>query len=113
MRTNDASRMLRILANQKRLLILYVLARHGEVSVSILAAEIDLGMSALSQHLAKLRGDGLVEARKEGHQVFYRVGSQSVARILDALMDLDLMPRSTNEMTKGKQAHGDSQYHGR
>ena len=110
---NDAAKMLRMLANQKRLLILCALARHEEIGVSELAHEIDLGMSSLSQHLAKLRADGLVEARKEGHQVFYRIGSHNAARILDVLKNMTMMPSpEKRNVKKGKLGHGDRQHNG-
>lgn len=85
---NEAAQMLRLLANEKRLLILCTLVIRGEASVSALAREVELGMSALSQHLAKLRADGLIEARKEAQQVFYRIGDPNAARLLKALKDI-------------------------
>ena len=84
----EAAAMLRLLANEKRLLILCMLAVNGEAMVSDIAAEVDLGMSALSQHLAKLRDDGLVEARKEQQMVFYRIADPDAAKILKVLKDI-------------------------
>lgn len=84
----EAAQMLRLLANEKRLLILCTLVIRGEASVSELAREVELGMSALSQHLAKLRADGLIEARKDGLQVFYRIGDPNAAKLLKALKDI-------------------------
>tara|TARA_R110000868_G_scaffold167895_7_gene402407 strand:+ start:4272 stop:4583 length:312 start_codon:yes stop_codon:yes gene_type:complete len=84
----DAARMMRLLANEKRLLILCTLVMRKEVNVGELAGEVDLGMSALSQHLAKLREDGLVEARKESQQVYYRISNPDAAKILKVLKDI-------------------------
>ncbi|WP_370690622.1 ArsR/SmtB family transcription factor [Parvibaculum sp.] len=84
----EAARMLRLLANEKRLLVLCALAVKGEASVSELAAEADLGMSALSQHLAKLREDGLVATRKEAQTVYYRIDDPDAAKILKTLKDI-------------------------
>jgi CRISPR locus-related DNA-binding protein len=84
----EAARMLKLLANEKRLLILCTLAAQGEASVSEIAEEVGLGMSALSQHLAKLREDGLVEARKEAQMVFYRIADPDAAKILKVLKDI-------------------------
>ena len=110
---NDAAKMLRMLANQKRLLILCALARYEEIGVSELAHEIDLGMSSLSQHLAKLRADGLVVTRKEGHQVFYRIGSRDVARILDVLKSMKIpLLADKRDLKKGKPVHGHRQHNG-
>ncbi len=85
---SEAAQMLRLLANEKRLLILCTLAMRGEASVSALAQEVGLGMSALSQHLAKLRVDGLIEARKDAQQVFYRIGDPNAAKLLKVLKDI-------------------------
>lgn len=84
----EAARMLRLLANEKRLLILCSLVAKGEASVTEIAAEVELGMSALSQHLAKLRADGLVETRKEAQSVFYRIADPDAAKILKVLKDI-------------------------
>lgn len=84
----EAAAMLRLMGNEKRLLILCALVMQGEASVGELAAEVDLGMSALSQHLAKLREDGLIEARKDGLQVFYRISDPNTAKILKVLKEI-------------------------
>ncbi len=72
MRTHadDAARLLKALANDKRLLILCLLAE-GERSVGELNAGLDLSQSALSQHLAVLRAEGLVETRREAQVIRY------------------------------------------
>ena len=57
----EAAQLLKMLANEKRLLILCFLAVRGEMTVGELVGIVKLSQSALSQHLAKLRADGLVE----------------------------------------------------
>ena len=66
-----ASRLLKSLANPNRLLILCVLDE-GELSVGALNERIPLSQSALSQHLAVLREDGLVATRREAQTIYYR-----------------------------------------
>jgi DNA-binding transcriptional ArsR family regulator len=68
----SASRLLKAMANPHRLLILCVLGE-GEISVGALNERIPLSQSALSQHLAVLRADGLVATRREAQTIFYRV----------------------------------------
>lgn len=69
-----AAQWLKSLANPHRLMILCVLAAHGgEMSVSELNDAIDLSQSALSQHLAKLRAEGLVSTRRDSQTIFYSV----------------------------------------
>lgn len=68
----SATELLKALANPHRLQILCVLGE-GELSVGALNARIPLSQSALSQHLAVLRKDGLVTTRRESQTIFYRV----------------------------------------
>lgn len=68
----DAARLLRALANPHRLLVLCVLWE-GELAVGELNARVPLSQSALSQHLAVLREDGLVTTRREAQTIYYRL----------------------------------------
>lgn len=83
-----AAALLKAMANQVRLLVLCHLAASGELSVSELAERVGLGQSALSQHLAKLREEGLVATRKEAQSVFYRVCDPKAEQLLALLHDL-------------------------
>lgn len=69
---SQAAELLKNLANPHRLQILCVLAE-GELKVSDINARVELSQSALSQHLAKLRQNQLLEARKEGLEVYYKI----------------------------------------
>jgi ArsR family transcriptional regulator, virulence genes transcriptional regulator len=84
----DAARLLRLLANEKRLLILCLLIARGEMDVTSLAEAVDLSQSALSQHLAKLREDGLVAFRRESQTLYYRLEDPRAARVLATLKDI-------------------------
>ncbi len=68
----EAARLLRSLGNPNRLLVLCLLTA-GEMSVGELNEALPLSQSALSQHLAVLREEGLVATRREGQTIFYRV----------------------------------------
>jgi len=85
--TQRASVLLKAMGNERRLCILCHLA-DGEHSVGELCEMVGLGQSALSQHLAKLRRDGLVTTRREAQTVFYSVAGGEVSRILDTLHEL-------------------------
>lgn len=80
----DASRLLKALANEKRLMLLCLLAE-GERSVSELNARLDLSQSALSQHLAILREDGLVTTRREAQSIFYGLAKGPAQKVIDTL----------------------------
>lgn len=86
-RANKAARYLKLLANEHRLLILCNLASDGEMSVNDLADAVRLSQSALSQHLARLRDDGLVGFRREAQTLFYRVTDRKALKLLSALKD--------------------------
>lgn len=80
----DAARLLKMIANEKRLQVLCLLAE-GERSVGELNARLDLSQSALSQHLALLREDGLVQTRREAQTILYSVAPGPVQQILRTL----------------------------
>jgi ArsR family transcriptional regulator, virulence genes transcriptional regulator len=84
----EVAGVLRMLANEKRLLILCHLVKEGEISVTPLAALVGLSQSALSQHLARLREDGLVATRRESQVLHYRIADGSVRRLLEALYEI-------------------------
>lgn len=83
-----AASLLRALSNESRLLVLCHLAESEELSAGALVERVGLSQSALSQHLAKLREEGLVATRKEAQQVFYRIADPKAHRILSLLHDL-------------------------
>jgi ArsR family transcriptional regulator len=87
------SETLRLLANEKRLLVLCRLAHADEMSVTALGAEVGLSQSALSQHLAKLRADGLVTTRRESQTLYYRIADDRIGRLLAALYDIYCSPK--------------------
>lgn len=80
----DAARLLKALGNEKRLQLLCLLVE-GERSVGELNTRLDLSQSALSQHLALLRGDGLVETRREAQTVYYSLAPGPAQRLLETL----------------------------
>ena len=84
----QAAALLRALANEQRLLILCHLSVARELSVSALGDRMNLSQSALSQHLARLREDGIVTFRREAQTLFYHIADDKAARMLGLLHDL-------------------------
>ena len=80
----DASRLLRAMANPHRLMILCLLGA-DEMSVSQINGRIPLAQSALSQHLAVLRRDGLVRTRRQSQTIYYAVQPGPAADIIRVL----------------------------
>ena len=84
---NRVSDVLKAIANGARLMLVCQLAE-GEKSVGELQSIIGLGQSALSQHLAVLRHEGLVAFRREGQTIHYRLSGREVDAVLTTLYDL-------------------------
>src|ERR1700739_1863363 len=81
---DQASDLLKALANRHRLLIICQLI-DGERSVGDLAEFLGLRDSTVSQHLALLRRDGLVSARRDAQTIYYSIASDAAREILTAL----------------------------
>ena len=101
----EAAGLLKALSNPSRLLVLCHLAEETELSVTELAKSVGLSQSALSQHLAKLRDEGLVATRKQAQTVFYRVADQRAERLLLLLQEL-YCPELGGRKASGSRANG-------
>lgn len=80
----QASSLLKAMSNEHRLLILCNLVE-GEKTVSELEELVGLRQTTLSQHLARLRYEGLVSTRRAAQNIFYSISSDEGNRILDAI----------------------------
>lgn len=85
---HKAANLLKAMSNECRLLVLCHLVESGELSVGQIVDRVGISQSALSQHLAKLREEGLVATRKEAQTVFYRVCDPKAGQVLTLLHDL-------------------------
>src|SRR5437016_10864085 len=79
--------LFRVLGHPARVRILELL-RDGEMSVGTLQGELGLDSGGTSQHLASLRRIGLVESRREGTSVYYKVADERVVDLLEAGRDI-------------------------
>jgi len=82
-----ASALLKAMANARRLMILCYLAE-GKKSVGELERLIGISQSALSQHLARLRHDGLVCTRRVAQSIIYALDGHEATAVMGALYDL-------------------------
>lgn len=82
-----AAELLKLLSNQHRLLILCHLI-DGELCVSDLEQRLAISQSSLSQHLARLREQNIVEFRKQSTTVYYRVADPNVEKVLGTLYEI-------------------------
>lgn len=84
----QAVSLLRAVGNEHRLLVLCLLIGHGEMTVSELLQHVPLSQSALSQHLARMRDEGLVGFRREAQTLHYRITRPDVAQLIGTLRDM-------------------------
>jgi DNA-binding transcriptional ArsR family regulator len=90
----NAAQLLKVLSSEKRLMILCLLA-DAEQSVGALNALLDLSQSALSQHLAVLREQGLVQTRREAQTIYYSLVQGPAYRIIQTLHGIYCAPVQT------------------
>ncbi len=83
-----AAQLLKLLANEHRLLILCRLAQTREMAVGELVDAVGLSQSALSQHLARMREEGLLGTRRDAQTVYYHLADPNATRMLGLLRDI-------------------------
>lgn len=82
-----AADFLRTLGNAHRLQVLCLLIEHGEMSVGQINQYTTLSQSALSQHLAKMRDEGLVSYRRDAQTLYYALSDKTVIQIMAILKE--------------------------
>ena len=82
-----ASELLKLLGHPDRLMILCQL-KMGEQSVSQLASNLEIKQSPLSQHLARMRHEGVVSSRREAQAIFYSIASHEVEELIGVMYAL-------------------------
>ncbi|MFC4299353.1 ArsR/SmtB family transcription factor [Castellaniella hirudinis] len=83
-----AAALLRAVGNEHRLLVLCLLIEWGELPVGALLERLPLSQSALSQHLARMRDEGLVAYRRESQTLYYRIANPDVERLIATLKQI-------------------------
>lgn len=87
-KASQVAERLRAMGNGRRLMVLCKLVQHGEMTVGDLASDVGLSQSALSQHLAKMRDEGLVTFRREAQTLWYRIADPRIETLLATLYQL-------------------------
>lgn len=82
---SKAAALLRAVGNERRLLVLCLLIEHGELAVGQLLEQVDLSPSALSQHLTRMRAEGLIDCRRQAQTLYYRIANPAVAELVATL----------------------------
>jgi DNA-binding transcriptional ArsR family regulator len=99
---DKAETLLKLMANSARLLVLCHLA-DGEKNVTDLVKAIKLSQPAVSQHLARMRYEGLVTARKKGQSVFYKIARPEVMQLVSAVEKIFAKPEKVETKSKAKE----------
>ncbi|MBB2750631.1 UNVERIFIED_ORG: ArsR family transcriptional regulator [Rhizobium aethiopicum] len=86
-RAGEVADLLKTLSHPARLMIVCTLVQ-WEYAVGELEEKLDVHQPHLSQHLTVLRGSGIVETRREGKQIFYRLTEEKAAQLVGALYDI-------------------------
>ncbi len=87
-----ASKLLRSLSHETRLLILCLLTERDEMSVTEIEEIVKLPQATVSQQLARLRLENLVMTRREGRTIYYRIADKDVSNIIESLYELFCKP---------------------
>jgi DNA-binding transcriptional ArsR family regulator len=104
-RATEAATLLKALANPDRLMLMCQLVS-GERSVSELGSLTGIAQPSLSQQLGVLRGERLVDTRREGKHVVYRIASPAAMAVLEALYALFCAPDAPPLALRGRAAAG-------
>lgn len=86
-RATQAAALLKALGHEGRLMILCFLSG-GERSVGELEDLLGVRQAAVSQQLARLRAEGLVEARRDGKTIYYSIADPRASRLIETLYDI-------------------------
>jgi len=87
---SKAADVIKVIGHPDRLKILEVL-EDGEKAVGEIQDLLDLPQATVSQHLARLRGWDIVNARREGVHVYYHIIEPKVRNVLDCIRDCELV----------------------
>ena len=91
-RALEVADILRALANERRLMILCQLVEYGEATVGSLVEAVGISQSALSQHLAKMRDEGIVTFRRDSQTLWYRIADTRIEELFATLHRLFCEP---------------------
>ena len=86
MRYMDVAEILKVLAHPVRLCIVKNLIDNGECNVCHMHTCLELPQSTVSQHLQKLRAAGIIEGKRNGLEIYYRVKDESVIKIINSIL---------------------------
>ena len=84
---HKASRLLKLMSSEQRLMILCKLS-DGEQSAGELTELVGLSQGAASQHLQKMKAEGLVDTRRDAQTIYYRLADDAARQVIDLLCNI-------------------------
>lgn len=87
-KAGEVAQILKAIGNARRLMLLCKFVEHGERTVGDLAGDVGLSQSAVSQHLARMRDEGLVAFRRESQTLWYRIADPRTEALFATLYQL-------------------------
>lgn len=84
---NEIAEMLKVLAHPVRLCIVKGLLENGECNVTYMQNCLDTPQSTISQHLQRLRSAGIVEGKRNGLEIYYKISNKKIADLISILIN--------------------------
>jgi len=86
MRYNEIAEILKVLAHPIRLCIVKNLLDQGQSNVGHMHTCLEVPQSTVSQHLQKLRAAGIIEGKRNGLEVNYKIKNQQIGKLIDSIL---------------------------
>lgn len=82
---NEAAELLKVLAHPVRLCIVKGLLEKGECNVTYMHSCMSAPQSTVSQHIQKLKAAGIIEGRRNGLEIYYRIKNEKIGELIKLL----------------------------
>jgi len=89
MKYNDIAEILKVLAHPIRICIVKNLLENGECNVGFMHACLEVPQSTISQHLQRLRYAGIIEGKRNGLEINYKIKDQRMAKLINSIFNIE------------------------
>ncbi|MBU3190785.1 metalloregulator ArsR/SmtB family transcription factor [Clostridium bowmanii] len=86
---NDIAEVFKVLAHPIRLCIVKNLLENGECNVGYMQNCLEIPQSTVSQHLQKLRGAGIIQGRRHGLEINYKIKDQQMGKLINSIFNIE------------------------
>jgi predicted transcriptional regulator len=88
MKYNDIAEILKVLAHPIRICIVKNLLENGECNVNYMHTCLEIPQSTVSQHLQKLRVVGIIQGKRNGLEINYKIKDQRMGKLINSILDI-------------------------